>query len=298
MSRTIEQALDDEDAAQTVNGTNDTNEAIAAFMEKRDPSSRGADRTPWPRRRAATGPGRPISVAAVNRLVASALWAGLLIVLVLPAASDARADEAPAPPDGGTTTTTIVASTPLLVIPEGCQEPPVASVVFVGRVIAKDSRVARFQIEQVRAGTTDGYALGNLIDVRYNSDVEYLNTDEQYLVGAAPQGVDVALTSKVRAAQPLLGGNAVVGLTEKSSECPRVEDPVRTFHVDGSAIETSMFKGLSAKKERIVAAFAEPVLTALAIILGLVLLRWLVTAIALAVRRAAEIDRATVARRE
>jgi len=235
-------------------------------------------------------------VTGVRWLAAPVLGAALFGSTLLGAAA-ARA-EVPAPPDGATTTTTQPASAPLVPIPQGCPEPPVASVVFVGRVIAKDFRVARFQIEQVRAGTTAGYALGNLIDVRYGSDVEFLNTDDQYLVGAVPQGVDLALTSKVREAKPLLGGNAVVGLTEKSSECPRLEDPVRTFHVDGSAIETSMFKALSNKKKQIALAFAKPMLAVLGIVLGLVLIRWMFTAIALAVRHAAEKDPFVAQRRE
>lgn len=234
----------------------------------------------------------------VRWLVAPVLGAALFGSTLVPAAFASGAD-VPAPPDGSaTTTTTLAASAPLVPIPEGCQEPPVAAVVFVGRVIAKDYRVARFEVEQVRAGTTAGYALGNLIDVRYGSDVEFLNTDDEYLVGAVPQGVDLALTSKVREAKPLLGGNAVVGLTEKSSECPKLEDPVRTFHPDGSAIEASMFKGLSAKKKQIAFAFVKPMLAVLGIVVGLALIRWLFTAIALAVRHAAENDPVNVGRRE
>jgi len=234
----------------------------------------------------------------VKWLVALVLGAALCGSLLLPGVSPAGA-EVPAPPDGGTTTTTtLAASAPLVPIPEGCPEQPVASVVFIGRVIAKDYRVARFQIDQVRAGTTVGYALGNLIDVRYGNDVEFLNTNEEYLVGAVPQGVDLALTSKVREAKPLLGGNAVVGLTEKASECPKIEDPVRTFHPDGSAIDASMFKGLSTKKKQIALAFAKPMLAVAGIVLGLALIRWLFTAVALAVRHAAEKDPFVAQRRE
>ena len=39
---TFEQALEDEGAAQTVNfGTEDTREAMMAFLEKRDPNFKG-----------------------------------------------------------------------------------------------------------------------------------------------------------------------------------------------------------------------------------------------------------------
>ena len=42
MNVTLEEALDDEGVAQTVNfGTKDTSEAIAAWMEKRNPVFKG-----------------------------------------------------------------------------------------------------------------------------------------------------------------------------------------------------------------------------------------------------------------
>lgn len=178
-------------------------------------------------------------------------------------------------------------SAPLLQIPPGCASPPVASVVFVGRMIARDYRVARFQIEQVRAGTTAGYALGDLIDVRYGTDVEFLDTNEDYLVGAVPQGTDLVLTSKVRAAKPILGGNAVIGLTEKALSCPTIEDPVRTFHVDGSEIDAGMLQGLANDKRGIAMAFLKPVSVVVIVVLALVLIRWLFTAIFASFRRAA-----------
>lgn len=243
----------------------------------------------------------------VRALVCAVLAAVPGTVLSDTVLSDTAFAEAPEPPGetipGENTTTTTFAtgfasSAPLVPIPQGCPKPPVASVVFVGRVVAKDYRVARFQIEQVRAGNTNGYQLGNLVDVRYGNDVEFLNTDEVYLVGAVPQGVDLALSSKVREAKPLLGGNAVVGLTEKSSECPTIEDPVRTFHVDGSEIGASIFKGLANKKKDIAVAFAKPMLAVLAIVLVLVLIRWLFTAVFMAVRHVVENDATAVRRRE
>ncbi len=186
----------------------------------------------------------------------------------------------PAPPESP--------SAPLLQIPTGCEGPPVASVVFVGRMIAKDYRVARFQIEQVRAGTTTGYALGDLIDVRYGTDVQFLRTNDDYLVGAVPQGTDLVLTSKVREAKPVLGGNAVIGLTEKARSCPAIEDPIRTFHVDGSEIDAGMFQALSDDKRGIALAFAKPIAVVVVVVLALVLIRWLFTAIFVSIRRAAD----------
>ena len=179
-------------------------------------------------------------------------------------------------------------SEPLLQIPNGCLGPPVASAVFVGKVVAKDYRVARYHLEAVRAGSVDGYVLSNLIDVRYGNDVQYLKVGDEYLVGAAPQGSDRALTSKVQAAEPLFGGNAVIGLTEKASDCPVTEDPVRTLHTDGTEVDAGMFQALTRDKQGLLLAFGKPLIAVFAIVLGLVLIRWLFTAILAAVRRAAD----------
>ena len=186
----------------------------------------------------------------------------------------------------------IAQSAPLLQIPTGCPTPSIASVVFVGRVVAKDYRVARFQIEQVRAGSPTGYVLGNLIDIRYGNDVQFLDLNHDYLVGAVPMGAELVLTSKVREDKPVLGGNAVIGLTEKAVACPVLEDPVRTFHVDGSEIDAGMLNGLTNDKRGIALAFAKPIGAVIVIVLALALIRWLFTGIFLAVRKTAAAERA------
>ena len=179
-------------------------------------------------------------------------------------------------------------SAPLVQVPSGCPAPPVASVVFVGRIVAKDYRAARFQIEQVRAGTVAGEALGDLLDVRYDADIQFLNLHDRYLVGAAPRPTDRVLMSKVRAAEPLFGGNAVIGLTDKSLQCPVVEDPVRTFHVDATEIDAGMFGALVKDKKGIGLAVLKPALAVFLVVFALAIIRWLFTAIFVSVRRAAE----------
>ena len=179
-------------------------------------------------------------------------------------------------------------SEPLVQTPHGCLGPPIATAVFVGRVVAKDYRVARYHLEAVRAGTVDGYALGDLIDVRYGNEVQYLQVGDEYLVGAAPEGADRALSSKVRPAEPLFGGNAVIGLTEKASDCPIVEDPIRTLHPDGTEIDAGLLQALSNDKQGLFLAIAKPLIAVFAIVLGLVLIRWLFSAILAAVRHAAD----------
>lgn len=190
-----------------------------------------------------------------------------------------------------------VGAAPLVVIPPGCAAPRPAAVVFVGLLVAKDSRTARFRLEHVRAGSADGYAVTDLIDVRFDDDARFLTPNEQYLVGAAPLEGSSVLASKVRDAEPLFGGNAVVGVNDKTLECPTVDDPIRTLHVDGGEIDSGIFGGLKGAKRDMLNAVVAPVTWAFAIILALVLFRWLLTAMLVVVRRAANGEQETVMRR-
>ncbi len=193
-------------------------------------------------------------------------------------------------PDSGAATPApvLAASAPLVQIPTGCPSPPVASVVFVGTLLVKDRNTARYKVGQVRAGDADDYIVTDLIDIRYQNETQFLTVGEQYLIGAAPSGTRFALSSKVRETDLLFGGNAVIGLTEKSTECPVIEDPVRTLHLDGTDVANSLFTGLKDSQRNIVLAFVSPIAVAFGILLVLVLIRWLFTAIFVSARRAAD----------
>ncbi|HEY4333624.1 MAG TPA: hypothetical protein VGM78_13675 [Ilumatobacteraceae bacterium] len=179
-------------------------------------------------------------------------------------------------------------SEPLVQFPPGCEKPPVATVVFVGTMIAKDYRIARFQVEQIRAGDASHYISSGLIDIRYDNETQFLSTNTRYLVGAATDGASSVLVSKVRPSKPLFGGNAVIGLTEKNQQCPTVQDPIRTLNLDGSSIPAGLFKALGGKKRAIVLAFAKPIAAVIAIVLALAAVRWLFAAIFVTVGRAAD----------
>jgi hypothetical protein len=179
------------------------------------------------------------------------------------------------------------ASAPLVAIPNGCETPPVVSIVFVGTVVAKVTDIARYHVEQIRAGNADGYIVGDLVDIHYDNETQYLDVNGRYLVGAVPLGPELLLSSKVRESKALFGGNAVIGLTEKNLECPRVEDPVRTLHLDGTPIDNGMLKGLSAEKKQMLMAFVIPTAIAFGIVLFLVMIRWLFTSFFVAVRHIA-----------
>ena len=73
---------------------------------------------------------------------------------------------------------------PLVPVPSACTAPPQPEIVFVGTLVERDFRTGRFEIEQVRAGSEDPFAVGGLIDVRYGLDVEYLDIGTEYLVSA------------------------------------------------------------------------------------------------------------------
>ena len=72
---------------------------------------------------------------------------------------------------------------PLIPVPPGCDQPVEPHTVFLGTVIEKDYRTVRFRIDQVRAGSPQPFADNKQIDVRYGIDAQYLDEDEQYLVG-------------------------------------------------------------------------------------------------------------------
>ena len=189
-------------------------------------------------------------------------------------------------------------SAALVVVPSGCDAPPPASVIFVGTLLAKDTRTARFRVEQVRAGSAVGYVVTDLIDIRYDDDVRYLSKNERYLVGAALRDGSALLASKVRDSKPLFGGNAVIGINDKTLACPSLDDPVRTLHVDGAPIDSGLFQNLRSSKRELLLAVLRPVLWAFGIILVLVLIRWVFSAMFLLVRRAALGQPATQVRRD
>ena len=170
--------------------------------------------------------------------------------------------------------------------------------VFVGTLLDKDSRAARFRLEQVRAGSTDGYLITDLIDVRYDNDVRFLKQNERYLVGASPVGDSGILSSKVVAQEPLYGGNAVIGVNDATAECPLIGDPLRTLNVDGTPIESGVFNGLKGAQRDLLLAVLNPVLGAFGVVLALVLLRWLFSAMFVVVRRAAQGVTAPTVRRD
>jgi hypothetical protein len=181
-------------------------------------------------------------------------------------------------------------STPLVPNPVGCAEPPTAQVVFVGTVLLDDITTARFRLDQVLAGSADGFEVGGLIDVRYGDEVGFIERGERYVVGAAVDPRTRVLASRISPLAPLFGGDEVAGLDDSDLVCPVIEDPVQTLLADGTPVESGVLSSLDGSGGRIVRAVVLPVGVAFAVLLGLVALKHLVFAVGRAVRDIARPD--------
>jgi hypothetical protein len=177
-----------------------------------------------------------------------------------------------------------VVSTPLVVVPGGCPVKPAPVAVFVGTLAAADSTTARFAVQQIRAGSLDGYAVDTIVDVRFDDDIRFLRTGQQYLVGALPDSITQVLHSKVRSPAPLFGGDAVIGLDDSDLRCPRVEDGVKTLLVDGSDVDTGVLAPLKTAKKSVAKAILKPLGVAFIVLVVLASMKLLLFAMVRAAR--------------
>ncbi|MDX2381133.1 MAG: hypothetical protein QNM02_15395 [Acidimicrobiia bacterium] len=200
------------------------------------------------------------------------LTSALLAVLAALAAAFGGAGAAAAAPSDPTDI-----DSRLVPVPAGCTAPEPADVVFVGTAVGKDHRdqFVRYQIDQVRAGSTRQWAVGGLIDIRYGADYRFVDEGEQYLVGAGFDAEYGRLSSTVRPPSPLFGGNDVIGLEDASVECPVFEDPVRTLLVDGSSVDSGVLSLLFDDRRLLASTLLVPAAIAFAVLIVLVLVRWL-----------------------
>lgn len=237
--------------------------------------------------------------------------------MLVPAWATATAEPAPASPPattvaGGTpqypptSTNVLVTSPPPTVAPpttlvaqatgrqwpvpiaDGCDEPALPDLVFVGTVQVTDFRTARYRIDQVRAGSIEAYSSGGLIDIRYDIDTKFLDVGRQYLVGASIDPAVGALVSRVAAAAPLFGGDQVIGRTERENDCPELPDPIRTLMTNGRPIDSGVLQPMREARTDVARSLLVPALLAGAIILGLVSLRWFITGLGWSISKAFE----------
>jgi hypothetical protein len=163
-------------------------------------------------------------------------------------------------------------------------------VVFIGTMLVADASTVRYQIQSVRAGSTEGFALGVLIDVRYGDDARYLEAGQTYIVGAGTDPLTGVLVSKVREPAPLFGGDAVIGVDQSDVVCPQFEDPVRTLTLAGTSVDSGLFTPLKRAKLSLLSAVLRPLGVAFAVLLGLVLLKHLMFAVGRSLRDIADPD--------
>jgi hypothetical protein len=162
---------------------------------------------------------------------------------------------------------------PLIPVPTGCSAPQMPHIVFLGEVVDRDFRTIRFEIERIRSGRAAPFASGDLIDVRYGLDAQYLDDGETYLVAAT---VDRDLGLLVSRATPPIenfGGDEVIGVSETDVDCPTFEDTTRTLYPDGTQVEGGVLEPFLGAKVRIVGAFLIPVAVALGVIFMLAMFR-------------------------
>jgi hypothetical protein len=195
--------------------------------------------------------------------------AGLVaVVLAASLTTGSSGLAAPPPPDDD-------AASALIEVPPGCPVPEPAAIAFVGTMVGKDdvTQVVRFRIDQLRAGSASPWAVDGLIDVRYGDDYRFLDTGEQYLVGAGFDAVYGALSSTVRPPEPTFGGNDVVGVDDVAVTCPPIDDPVRTLEVDGTSVDSGVLSLLTEDRRLLLATLAVPTAIAFAALLVLVVLK-------------------------
>jgi hypothetical protein len=172
-------------------------------------------------------------------------------------------------PAVATTTTTTLPSA-VTTVPQGCALAPQALAVFVGEVVSTDPVSAVFLIQQIRAGSLEGYQDGGNVEVRYGSDVKYLDVGTSYIVGVAPDPISSRLSSRVKQSSEIFGGAEIAG---SNTRCPVFEDPVRTLTLDGRAISAGIFTQFFDEPWRLAIAFIAPPLLVLIALFGVVWFR-------------------------
>ena len=182
---------------------------------------------------------------------------------------------APAPPPIPAPAPATDGAAPLVPIPAGCLAPDRADVAFVGEAIDKDFERVRYQIVQLRAGSSMEYSVKGIVDVLYFDDAKFLDVGEEYLVGARFEPEFGELTSSIRPDEPLFGGNDVIGLEDTDIDCPVIDDPVRTVRPDGSSVDSGVLAPMFDDKRKLFATIGVPTAIVFGVLAALVVLRWL-----------------------
>jgi len=171
-----------------------------------------------------------------------------------------------------TSTTTTTLPSAVTTLPEGCPAPEEDQAVFVGKLVQINQVAAIYDVQQIRAGSLDGFIANNRVEVRYGLDAKFLKKGEVYLVGAATDSATSKLASTVRQSADLFGGNDVAGAANSAS-CPTFEAANRTLHLDGTSIDSGVFRNLFSSPLRLILALVLPSGMVFVLLLGLVSMR-------------------------
>ena len=126
--------------------------------------------------------------------------------------------------------------------------------------------------------------------MRYGDDIRFLRPGEEYLVGAAPDATTGVLSSKVRVAAPLFGGDAVIGVNDTDVRCPRFEDGVKTLLADGTDVDTGVLTPLKNAKRSLLKAVLKPLGITIGVLIVLAAVKLFVFAMVRTIRDAAHDD--------
>lgn len=183
------------------------------------------------------------------------------------AAAESRPDDvrlASVPPTESTLVPGDDGEAGLIVVPPGCTAPEPALAVFSGAVAVIDDpdnpTTARFRVQQTLAGDLSGYLINGEVDVRYGNEARFLDVGAQYVVGVRPDLDTGVLVSTVREPAPLFGGDAVIGFNDTDTDCPRIDEPVRTLLADGTSVDTGVLSPLAGHGGSLLLAVLQPLL--------------------------------------
>ncbi len=162
-------------------------------------------------------------------------------------------------------------------LPAGCTAPRTATATFLGELVSTDDLIATYRVVQLRGGSFGAYVNAGLIAVRYaDRETRFLETGQIYLVGAAASELFTTLESKVRTKKDLFGGDAVVGIDESDTPCPKTEDAVVTLKSNGEFIESGVLTLLRKQPSSLLQVAILPWVFVLIFLIGLVITKRLI----------------------
>jgi len=162
-------------------------------------------------------------------------------------------------------------------LPAGCTAPRTATATFLGELVSTDDLIATYRVVQLRGGSFGAYVNAGLIAVRYaDRETRFLETGQIYLVGAAASELFTTLESKVRTKKDLFGGDAVVGIDESDTTCPKTEDAVVTLKPNGEFIESGVLTLLRKQPSSLLQVAVLPWVFVLIFLIGLVITKRLI----------------------